>query len=149
MKSLINAPDRTDVFQRLERVRADSPPNWGRMSAHEMICHLSDAFRMGFGERTLSANRSFLSTTIVKWIALYTPLPWPRNVKSPPEADPHQGGTSPAEFAHDMRELKRLVERFRQGERRGDNPVLGPLTHWQWMRWGYLHLDHHLRQFGV
>jgi hypothetical protein len=26
--------------------------------------------------------------------------------------------------------------------------MMGSLTHGQWMRWGYRHTDHHLRQFG-
>ena len=29
------------------------------------------------------------------------------------------------------------------------HPIFGPLTTSQWMRWGYLHVYHHLRQFGV
>jgi len=27
-------------------------------------------------------------------------------------------------------------------------PIFGPLTRAEWLRWGYLHADHHLRQFG-
>jgi hypothetical protein len=26
--------------------------------------------------------------------------------------------------------------------------MFGPMTEKDWMRWGYLHADHHLRQFG-
>ncbi len=29
------------------------------------------------------------------------------------------------------------------------HPVFGELSEWEWMRWGYLHADHHLRQFGT
>jgi hypothetical protein len=25
----------------------------------------------------------------------------------------------------------------------------GRLSRTEWLRWGYLHMDHHLRQFGV
>ena len=28
------------------------------------------------------------------------------------------------------------------------HPMFGPMTPEDWMRWGYLHADHHLRQFG-
>ncbi len=28
------------------------------------------------------------------------------------------------------------------------HPYFGNLTKWEWMRWAYLHADHHLRQFG-
>jgi hypothetical protein len=26
--------------------------------------------------------------------------------------------------------------------------MFGPMSERDWMRWGYLHADHHLRQFG-
>jgi hypothetical protein len=29
------------------------------------------------------------------------------------------------------------------------HPIFGELTEREWMRWGYLHTDHHFRQFGV
>jgi hypothetical protein len=29
------------------------------------------------------------------------------------------------------------------------HPVFGPLNVAAWLRWGHLHVDHHLRQFGV
>jgi hypothetical protein len=28
------------------------------------------------------------------------------------------------------------------------HPMFGAMTTLEWMRWGYLHTDHHLRQFG-
>jgi len=29
------------------------------------------------------------------------------------------------------------------------HPLFGPMSETQWLRWGYLHVDHHLRQFGA
>jgi hypothetical protein len=29
-----------------------------------------------------------------------------------------------------------------------DHPFFGSMQHADWMRWGYLHADHHLRQFN-
>jgi hypothetical protein len=29
------------------------------------------------------------------------------------------------------------------------HPIFGPMSDAAWLRWGYLHMDHHLRQFGV
>jgi hypothetical protein len=28
------------------------------------------------------------------------------------------------------------------------HPFFGPMSREDWLRWGYLHADHHLRQFG-
>ena len=46
--------------------------------------------------------------------------------------------------------LLHAMERFAALERIAHpHPVLGRLTRRQWMRWSYLHTDHHLRQFGA
>jgi hypothetical protein len=29
------------------------------------------------------------------------------------------------------------------------HPILGSMSRANWLRWAYLHIDHHLRQFGV
>ena len=64
---------------------------------------------------------------------------------------PVAGGTPPTDFENDRAKLSAAMERFGSvpGSARGPHPVLGPLSHEQWMRWGYRHADHHLRQFGV
>ena len=43
-----------------------------------------------------------------------------------------------------------LTRRFVQPDTRcGPHQVFGELTRNEWMIWGYRHLDHHLRQFGL
>ena len=44
--------------------------------------------------------------------------------------------------------LKEMARFLRKGQPLVDHGMFGPMTHWDWMRWGYLHTDHHLRQFG-
>jgi hypothetical protein len=61
------------------------------------------------------------------------------------------GGTPPAEFESDRRRLRALVERFAAQPPDfvfAPHPMFGAMSHDDWMRWGYLHADHHLRQFG-
>lgn len=123
------------------------------MTAHQMICHLRDAFLMGTAGVRVSDVAHIFNRTIVKWIALYAPAPWPRGIMTRPEIDQVLGsGTRPAEFSADVAELIALLEsaagdgRFFEGRR---HPIFGPLSRSAWLRWGYLHVDHHLRQFGA
>ena len=49
-------------------------------------------------------------------------------------------------------DLVAAVERFTAANGEADwpaHPIFGPLTRRAWMRWGYLHVDHHLRQFSA
>jgi hypothetical protein len=140
-------------MRRLDAVRLDSVPRWGRMSAHQMVCHLGDALLMAMGLKPVSPASGLLQRTVLKWIVLYTPLPWPKGILTSPEIDQLKGGTQPVDFAADVRQLALLLERFSTGERgRADgqmHPIFGRMSAAAWLRWGYLHMDHHLRQFGV
>jgi Protein of unknown function (DUF1569) len=151
MKTLAMAKVREEIAERLGSVRLDSERRWGRMTAHQMICHLSDSFRGVSGLKPL-ATRAGAFGGLMKWGALYLPMKWPHGFKTMPEMDQEIGGTRPVEFEGDVRELRRLLERFTRQPREftfGPHPFFGPMTDGDWMRWGYLHTDHHFRQFGV
>ncbi len=149
MKSLANPEDRAELMARLEKLNPQSQGKWGRMNANQMMCHLSDAFKLGTGERT-SANRANLfTTTIMKWATLQSNAYWPRGFKTAPEADQEISGTRPTEFFADKQELERTLEHFATNAPTAPHPVLGKLSHAEWQRWGYLHMDYHLKQFGL
>jgi hypothetical protein len=151
-KTLKNVEDRREIAERLGRVRVDSARRWGKMSAHGMVCHLSDSFRGVMGEKALAAKPGTFGRGFMKWAALRLPLPWPHGVKTMPEMDQEIGGTTPTEFEGDMWELRRLFERFTREPRDfawRPHPIFLEMSEEEWMRWGYLHMDHHLRQFGV
>ena len=152
MKSLRNRNDKEMVLRRLMALRPDSTRRWGKMSPHQMVCHLSDSFLTAFGEKAVSPSTSLFQQTVVKWIALKSPLPWPHGVKTRPEVDQEVGGTRPVEFGRDVDLLSGIVERFTREPREikwQPHPTFGALTDEERMRWAYLHMDHHLRQFGL
>lgn len=152
MKTLARQRDRDDVLRRLRELRPDSERRWGKMSAHQMVCHLADAFRMGIGRRKASPATGPLQRTMVKWIALYLPMRWPVGIMTRPEIDPLAEGTSPVNFAADVAEVASLIELITTEPRRVEwqpHPVFGRMSESAWLRWAYLHMDHHLRQFGV
>jgi hypothetical protein len=152
MKTLANANDAAALLERLQAIRPDSTRLWGRMSAHEMVCHLSDAFRMVIGGKTVSPATSPFQRTVVKWIALYAPLRWPVGILTRPEIEQGVGGTCPGDFAADVADLQRLIAAFIITDRDiawPSHAIFGPLSSKAWLRWGYLHVDHHLRQFGA
>jgi hypothetical protein len=152
MKTLARPRDKAEILERLKALRPDAARRWGRMSAHQMVIHLADAFGLAAGERPFRASPTLLGRTLVKWIALYAPLRWPPGVPTSPEVDGERGGTRPTEFAADLARLEALLEAFTASTRRFDrraHPIFGPMSDAAWLRWGYLHVDHHLRQFGA
>lgn len=152
LKTLSNIRDRDGLLRRLELLRPDSAGRWGRMSAHQMVCHLRDAFLMGTDEKPVSPVTGWHYRTIFKWTALYAPVTWPAGVPTRPEIDQEFGGTSPGSFAEDVAAVDAVVRHLTTSEgffRNRHHPIFGKLSETAWMRWGYLHLDHHLRQFGL
>ncbi len=153
MKTLSNPQCKQEILGRIRQVRADSPRRWGKMNAAQMICHLKDSFLGVVGERPIPIDPNFRNRKIVKWFALQVPLRWPHGVPTRPEIDQLSGGgTPPAEFEEDRERLLNLVERF--SARPLDfqfalHPMFLAMSEREWMRWGYVHCDHHLRQFGV
>jgi hypothetical protein len=102
------------------------------------------------GEKHVSSATGFLQRTLIKFVALRLPLKWPKGFPTRPEVEQGEGGSVPIEFNEDRRRLISTVNRFggHLPEPCAHHPSFGPMTSKDWQRWGYLHADHHLRQFG-
>ena len=151
MKTLARERCTAEILQRLRALRYDSTRRWGRMTPHQMVCHLTDSCRMALGEKPVRPATSVVQRTVVKWIALYLPVPWPAGILTRPEVDQEQGGTCPGDFEADRSELVRLtaVMAAQRTFNCPSHPIFGRMSRSNWLRWAYLHADHHLRQFGV
>lgn len=150
MKTLSNPQDLAEIQTRLRQVSADSARQWGKMNAHQMVVHLCDSFRNVMGDRQANWRGNWFTKTVLKFLALQVPLKWPSGVKTSPEADQEVGGTKPLEFARDRADCEMWLNRFVTTDSQSFmHPMFGNMSNAEWMRWGYLHCDHHLRQFGV
>ena len=154
MKSLRNRADTDEILRRLGQLRSDSPRRWGRMTAPQMVCHLADTTRLYLGDISAAmVPAAAIQRKVMKWGALWAPVPWPHGFKTMPELEQNGGsGTKPQEFARDIQTLTDLTERFVQLPQDfafRPHPFFGAMRYDEWMRLAYLHADHHLRQFGA
>src|SRR5262249_24321186 len=138
------------IVARLQRLHDKRPRAWGKMTAHEMLCHLNDSFAGVLGERPISSAETWANRTIVKYIALHTTVAWPKGSPTRPEVDQTIGGTRPIDFERDRERTIALLRPFVAPDaRHATHPLFGRLTRDEWMIWGYKHTDHHLRQFAL
>lgn len=150
MKTLSQDADKQEVLRRIAALRPDSARRWGKMSCHQMVVHLRDAFLCPMGEKAVSSAKPPIPRSIMKWGALYFPMKWPQGVPTRPEMEQGVGGAAPVDFSEDRERLVATMERFvKKSFKWAPHPTFGEMTEGDWMRWGYLHCDHHLRQFGV
>jgi hypothetical protein len=131
MKSLSSNADLEAIRRRISLVSPADTALWGSMSAPQMVCHLTDAFGCPLGERPVSPLKaSPIPVPIYKWLALRFPRKWPAGGRTTPEMD------------------QQLDQFAKARDPWTPHPMFGAMTTVEWMRWGYLHTDHHLRQFG-
>ena len=141
------------LIARLRTLGPDSERQWGTMEPAEMLCHLADGGDVVLQRRVASVPEGGIKTRrVLKWVALYSPLPWQKGAETDPKVDPKQDGTRPGDFEADR---ERVIEGLRAIAAAGEgelNPVhglFGPMSTEDWHRSAYRHVNHHLRQFGV
>ncbi len=150
MRTLLSADDRQSIVDRISKLTPQDRRRWGKMSAAQMICHLTDSYQLALTETKMKPVTGPFRRAIVKWVALKSPTKWPKGVPTRPEMKQGVGGTPPGDFAEDRDRLLAAFHHFYDEPPDSDcpHPIFGDLTREEWMRWGWLHADHHLRQFG-
>jgi|SRR5271165_1096943 len=150
MKNLSSASGQSEILTRIGNLSPADRAKWGKMSAHHMICHLTDSYLYALGEKPASSNSGLFQRTVMKWVALKVPLSWPKGIATRPEMEQGKGGSAPVEFNQDRMALVAALNRFCDHLPQPvlQHPIFGPMESDDWWRWGYLHADHHLRQFG-
>lgn len=150
MKDMSSPEARHEIFARIGRLSPEDQARWGKMSVGQMICHLTDAYRAVLARKKMAKVEMGIPRPLLRWIALRVPVRWPKGVPAPLEIRQELGGTPPGDFERDRAELVRSLNEFCEREPPRDfiHPLFGRMSARDWMRWAYLHPDHHLRQFG-
>ena len=150
MKTLADAGDAQELRGRLAALTPEAARQWGVMAVGEMMVHVRDAYRYALGEIAVAPVKQSIPGAVIKRMALWTPVKWPHGVATLPGIDARVGATPVLAFAEDQAGLLEAYDRFAaQPECTRPHPIFGAMRHKDWMRWGFLHADHHLRQFGL
>lgn len=148
MKTLFDEALRKDLLARLDRVRSDSRPRWGRMNAEQMLAHLVASSKMALGELQAKRKKGPIRYPPLRQLVAYW-LPWPKGVPTAAELIPSANCES---MERSRNELNRLLDAFaaRAAEPAWpEHPAFGNLGRKGWGILAWRHFDHHLRQFGV
>ena len=152
MKSISELKDLEEISARIGLLQPEAKGLWGVMNVNQMLCHVSDPVRGALGERTYKDISNLFTSTFAKWIFLYL-FPFPKNAPTGREFNQVKGsGTPVKDFESDRKELLRLLQQLHVSSPSAKligHPLFGNMSNWEWGRITYLHLDHHLKQFGV
>jgi|HubBroStandDraft_6_1064221.scaffolds.fasta_scaffold938884_1 Protein of unknown function (DUF1569) len=148
MKSLASVEGMSEIRARLRTVTVSDRALWGKMSAKQMVRHLGCSYEVALGERTVG-QMSGIPPVVMKWLALRSGLRWTKNIQTMPELKRAIAEHSDATFDALVGVAIEKMETLARGTRCApSHPMFGPMSAGDWMRWGYLHANHHLRQFG-
>ncbi|HEY8223775.1 MAG TPA: hypothetical protein VIG25_00775 [Pyrinomonadaceae bacterium] len=139
---------KAELIERINHLRPNAARRWGRMTAPQMIVHLSDQMRQTLGDAVAAGRPGPLRNPLVRYLAIYW-LPWPKGrIKGPPEAFVTKPTTWDADVATLIDLVNRFLERGPSGEW-PDQALFGHMTGKSWGVFCHKHFNHHLTQFGV
>jgi hypothetical protein len=139
---------KAELIERINHLRPNAARRWGRMTAPQMIAHLSDQMRQTLGDAVAAGRPGPLRNPLVRYLAIYW-LPWPKGrIKGPPEAFVTKPTTWDADVATLIDLVNRFLERGPSGEW-PDQALFGHMTGKSWGVFCHKHFNHHLTQFGV
>jgi hypothetical protein len=153
VNSIAQDRSRAELISRLQRLTPHTERRWGSLTPAEMLCHLGDSCESVLGIRIPPGPPpSGQAKPVLKWLILYTPMPWPKGAKTRPGVNPRQDGTRPGEFEQDRARVINglgLLAAAPAERLASAHFMVGPMSRKDWHRWAYKHVDHHLRQFGL
>ena len=138
----------TDTLGRLEALLPDAQPQWGTMTAPEMVTHLAFSLRFSLGQLPeVPVIGGLVGHWIVAPLVLNGIIKLPRNIK---------GAQWPGETEAkcDVDAVRDEFHAFYDGTRAGvlappPHPFFGDIGPRGWTKLHVVHTDHHLRQFGI
>jgi hypothetical protein len=141
------------TLRRCDGLAMETPAQWGVMTAHQMVQHLSAAMRGASDGEPLASIPSPMKNPVARFMALRSGIRWPKSVPTLPQLETKgKPKPDPAGFDQDLAGLRADLVRFAALDQTAlspIHPIFGNFTRKDWMLWAYLHADHHLRQFGL
>lgn len=150
MKNIFEKPVTDELLARIESLKPDSQPIWGKMSVDQMLAHCAVAYEMAYTDKHPKPNAvmRFLLKTFVK-SGVVNEKPYPKNARTAPVfiiADRRDFENEKNQLIDYIKRTQELGASYFEGK---ESPSFGPMTAQEWNNLFYKHLDHHLTQFGV
>lgn len=137
----------------IRSLNPNSNRKWGKMNVHQMIEHMTQAFRMGNGRDIYTSILTPDERILKAQAFVISDLPFKENTKNillPDEPLPVEKQVLEESIAALETEVNHFFETWSknpQGIIR--NPFFGDLDYEHWVGLLYKHAWHHLNQFGI
>lgn len=148
-KNLLNDSSKEEMIIRILQLKEDSERQWGKMHVTEMFHHINASMKLILAARSKPANPS-VRKWFYKLIFFHALKKFPKNKPTRKDLDVVGSQLETNSFEEERSELLRLVNQTQREKNMVVNhPYFGMLNNEECGKFLWLHLDHHLRQFGV
>jgi hypothetical protein len=149
MDDIFNQQDNQNIVARLQKLTPESQPLWGKMTVSQMLVHCQKPIDVLTGKLQLTGG---LLGFLFGKMAKNNFLKMRGFGKSAPTHPKFRINDTP-DFESEKKLLMAMIETLGQLGKDSiaidRHPFFGPMTEEEWGSLMYLHLDHHLKQFGV
>lgn len=146
VKNLFDTTVKEEIISRINQLIPESKSLWGKMDAAQMLAHCQMPLGVATGKHKLKSN--FLLRLIGPLFKkqLFNEKPFKRSLPT----DKSFIMTDLKEFEKEKQALIQMINSFSEATMSGEpHPFFGKLTHDEWSKGTWKHIDHHLQQFGV
>ena len=122
------------------------------MIVTEILACYADQIRLALGQKEPHQKPTFINRNITKYVGLWLPVILLKNLKGPIDINQQYFGTASADIVTEKLNLLILFVQVSGLIAQVIlllHPMFGKLSRKQWGRFMYVHIDHHLRQFGI
>jgi len=149
MPSIYNQSDNDSYIERINLLTKESKPLWGKMTVDQMLSHCQAPIDVAFG--TLPLRSNWFMKLIGKLFKNKILNSNGFKKDSPTAPDFIRKGTY--DFEKTKTELTVKLAKFVQFGHQSitskRHPFFGEMSYEEWDKLHSMHLDHHLKQFGV
>ncbi|NJX14133.1 DUF1569 domain-containing protein [Tamlana crocina] len=150
MKNIFDLKETNAVINRINKLKPDTQPLWGKMSVDQMLAHCNVTYEMAYEDKHPKPNgftkfmlKLFVKNTVVG------DKPYKKNSRTAPQflvTDTKNYVQEKARLTDYLVKTQKLGADYFDGK---ESHSFGKLTKTEWNNMFYKHLDHHLSQFGV
>ena len=143
--------EKRDEFRnRVLRITAANPRQWGTMNVSQMLHHLNLACGGSLGFFALPDESYPTSRTVFRWILVDWFAEQPVGLRLPKGFKIPHG--APFDFDLEKQQLLEILDaawRARSAADWGPHPMFGKMTVAEWGKLLQIHIDYHLKQFAA
>ena len=151
MKDIFKPEVANEVIKRFNKLNTDQSPNWGKMSADQMLAHCNVTYGFVFEPEKFKKpgmiKKFVLKTFIKKYVV--NEQPYKNNSPTAPDyiiKNSRDFEKEKSLLIQNIQKVQKLGREYFEGK---DNFSFGKMSADEWNVMFYKHLDHHLRQFDV